>query len=81
MAPRHMSADDAVRADELLGASTAIAIHFGTFQQGDDSEDGPPEDLRRAVARADSTGGAPLRFWALRNGEARFVPPLAPPSR
>ena len=41
MAPRHMSSDDAVRAAELLQAQTSIAIHFGTFQQGDDGQEEP----------------------------------------
>src|SRR4051812_10379254 len=41
MAPRHMSAGDAVRAAELLQVETSIAIHFGTFQQGDDGQEEP----------------------------------------
>ena len=72
MAPRHMSATDAVRADEVLGAPTAMAVHFGTFRQGQDSESEPVETLRRAVEQAGPTN---VRFWALRNGEARWVPP------
>lgn len=74
MAPRHMSAADAVRADTLLGAATAVAVHFGTFQQGDDGEDEPVDSLRAALAAA---GPRAPRFWALRNGEARLVPALA----
>ncbi|HZJ72417.1 MAG TPA: MBL fold metallo-hydrolase, partial [Planctomycetota bacterium] len=70
MAARHMSAGDAVRADSTLGAATAVAIHFGTFQQGDDGENEPLDSLRAALA---ARGCAP-RFWALRNGEARFIP-------
>jgi L-ascorbate metabolism protein UlaG (beta-lactamase superfamily) len=74
MAPRHMSAGDAVRAYQLLGASTAIALHFGTFQQGNDSEREPVDSLESAVK-----GALPcqLRFWALRNGEFRVIPPAA----
>jgi L-ascorbate metabolism protein UlaG (beta-lactamase superfamily) len=74
MAPRHMSASDAVRAYQVLGASTAIALHFGTFQQGDDSEREPVDSLRQAIA---DVGPCQIRFWALRNGEARLVPALA----
>ena len=74
MAPRHMSASDAVRAAGMLGACPAIAIHFGTFQQGDDAEDEPVKALRAAL---DSAGSGAPRFWALRNGETRAVPSAA----
>lgn len=69
MAARHMSAGDAVHAAELLNVVTAIAIHFGTFQQGDDGQNEPVDSLARALA------GEPTRtFFALRNGEWRWVP-------
>lgn len=71
MAPRHMSAGDAVRAAQLFDASTSIAMHFGTFQQGDDAEEEPPDSLRAALAAA---GDCAPRFWALGNGETRLVP-------
>ncbi|MFL5562706.1 MAG: MBL fold metallo-hydrolase [Gemmatimonadaceae bacterium] len=71
MAPRHMSAGDAVRAARLFGATTNMAMHFGTFQQGDDGEEEPVDSLRAALAAA---GACAPRFWALRNGEARLVP-------
>ena len=32
MSPVHMAPDEAVRAHEILGAQTSIAIHHGTFQ-------------------------------------------------
>lgn len=81
MAPRHMDAGDAVRAAATLHAATSVAVHFGTFQQGDDGEDEPVVALRAALAAA--APSAP-RFWALRNGEARLVPSNAvgaPPGR
>jgi L-ascorbate metabolism protein UlaG (beta-lactamase superfamily) len=68
-AERHMSAGEAVTAAEQLGAATSIAIHFGTFQQGDDSQYEPSDSLRAALA----TRTNPPRFWALRNGEVRMV--------
>lgn len=71
MAARHMSAGEAVRADSVLGASTALAVHFGTFQQGDDGEREPVDSLDSALAHA----GCTRRFWAFRNGEARLIPP------
>ena len=77
MAPRHMSAGDAVHAAAILGASTAMAVHFGTFQQGDDAEDEPVRALGAALV---SAGACAPRFWALRNGEARSVPPVAAPA-
>ena len=75
MAPRHMSAGDAVRAYQVLGVSSAMALHFGTFQQGDDAEHEPVDSLRQAVRDARP---CEVRFWALRNGEARSVLPMDP---
>ena len=70
---RHMSAGDAVRAARLLGAGTAVGIHFGTFRQGDDGDGEPQDSLRRALA---PLGGAACDSWfmALRNGEHILVP-------
>jgi len=73
MAPRHASAGEAVRIATMLGAATSVAIHFGTFQQGDDGEEEPVDSLRAALAAA---GPCAPRFWALGNAEARLVPPL-----
>jgi L-ascorbate metabolism protein UlaG (beta-lactamase superfamily) len=41
MSPVHMSPEEAVRAHEILGAKTSIAIHHGTFQLADDGIDTP----------------------------------------
>jgi L-ascorbate metabolism protein UlaG (beta-lactamase superfamily) len=71
MAPRHMSAGEAVRAYQVLGASTAVGIHFGTFQQASDRERDPVDSLALALGKARPCD---IRFWALRNGEARWVP-------
>jgi L-ascorbate metabolism protein UlaG (beta-lactamase superfamily) len=73
MAPRHMSGSDAVRAYELLDVSTAIAMHFGTFRQGEDVDGEAVDSLARAVEDARPCS---LRFWVLYNGAAREVPPL-----
>ena len=73
MGPRHLSAGDAVRVARALDASTSLAVHFGTFQQGDDAEDEPLDSLRAALGRV-PRDSAP-RFWALLNGESRIVPP------
>ena len=74
MAPRHMSAGDAVRAYKLLNVSTAIGTHFGTFRQGGDAEQDPVDSLAVATKEA---WPCTLRFWALYNGAAREVPPLS----
>ena len=74
MRPFHVDPEEAVRAHETLGAATSVAIHFGTFAQGDDGQTEPVDDLEAALARRERTGRP--RFWALREGEGREVPPL-----
>ena len=60
MSPVHMGPEGAVRAHEMLGARTSIAIHHGTFQLGDEGIDTPKKVLR-ACAPGDS-------FLVLENG-------------
>jgi L-ascorbate metabolism protein UlaG (beta-lactamase superfamily) len=74
MAPRHMSASDAVRAYKLLNVSTAIGMHFGTFRQGGDDERDPADSLAFAIRQARP---CTIRFWALNNGAAREIAPLS----
>ena len=70
MGPIHMTPEQAVEARSLLDASTAIAIHFGTFALADDGETEPVDRLVRALnARGDRN-----RFWVLSEGEDRLVP-------
>jgi L-ascorbate metabolism protein UlaG (beta-lactamase superfamily) len=69
-----MSAGDAVRAYRQLDVSTAIAMHVGTFRQGEDLMQEPVDSLAQAVRDARP---CTVRFWALYNGAAREVPPLA----
>ena len=61
MSPVHMTPEDAVRAHEVLGAKTSIAIHHGTFQLADDGVDTPTKELM-AHRRDDS-------FLILKNGQ------------
>jgi L-ascorbate metabolism protein UlaG (beta-lactamase superfamily) len=61
MSPIHMGPADAVRAHEILGAETSIAIHHGTFQLADDALDTPQKEL--------SAQPAPSSFRVLKNGE------------
>jgi len=59
-----------VRAQAALGASTALAIHWGTFAQADDGEREPVEELRAALAVQPEPKP---RFLVLENGESAEV--------
>jgi L-ascorbate metabolism protein UlaG (beta-lactamase superfamily) len=69
MKPVHIDPAEAVEAHRQLGASTSVAMHFGTFQLSDETIDQPVHDLSLALAAA----GHP-RFWVLGQGEGREVP-------
>jgi L-ascorbate metabolism protein UlaG (beta-lactamase superfamily) len=49
MKPAHISPDEAVEAHAVLGATTTIPMHFGTFRLGDDGYEEPLRDLRSAL--------------------------------
>ena len=66
MSPVHMAPEEAVRAHEILGAKTSIAIHHGTFQLADDGIDSPQRQLM-ASRRDDS-------FLILSNGQSVEIP-------
>ena len=66
MSPVHMGPEEAVRAHEVLGARTSIAIHHGTFQLGDESIDTPRS---RLAACAPNTS-----FVILNNGQFADIP-------
>lgn len=66
MSAVHMGPEEAIRAHEILGAGTSIAIHHGTFQLGDDGIDSP---RRRLLA-----SGCPESFLVLQNGESAVIP-------
>jgi len=61
----HMDPDDAVKAHEILGARTSIAIHHGTFRLTDEALDTP---MHRLLACA------PPSFLVLRNSEFAEIP-------
>jgi len=73
MSPVHIDPAEAIRAHETLGASTSMAIHFGTFAQADDGEFEPQEDLRAALAERKEPRP---RFLLLDNGESAEIPPV-----
>jgi L-ascorbate metabolism protein UlaG (beta-lactamase superfamily) len=71
MRPVHIDPKEAVLAQQDLGATTGMGIHFGTFQQADDGMDEPKRRLERVMKRKKID---PERFWTLENGEGRDVP-------
>ena len=70
MSQAHIDPEEAVRAQEVLGARTAVAIHFGTFAQADDGEFEPLEELDGALGKR---GDVAPRFLALDNGESTEI--------
>ncbi len=70
MQPAHINPQEAVQAHHVLAAKTSLAMHYGTFELGDDGELEPVEDLRRAIA----ANGNP-QFWIMEFGEGRDVSP------
>jgi hypothetical protein len=75
MSQAHIDPEEALRAQQVLGAETAVAIHFGTFAQVDDGESEPLEALAAALARRPNPR---LRFLALDNGQSLELTALAP---
>jgi len=71
MAQAHIDPEEAIRAQEVLGADTAVAIHFGTFAQADDGEYEPVAELRAALLRRPDPGPC---FLVLDNGQAVDLP-------
>ena len=69
MQPAHIDPLEAVEAHKILGATTSMAMHYGTFDLGDDGETEPLDDLRQAIASNHNP-----RFWILEFGEGRDVP-------
>jgi L-ascorbate metabolism protein UlaG (beta-lactamase superfamily) len=76
MRSNHIDPAEAVLAFKLLGASEALAIHWGTFQLSFEGVDDPPRQLREALI---ASGIDPARFYALEAGQSWDVPALKPP--
>jgi L-ascorbate metabolism protein UlaG (beta-lactamase superfamily) len=62
MSSVHMAPEEAIRAHEILGSGTSIAIHHGTFQLGDD---GIETAKRQLLASS-----PPDSFLILENGQS-----------
>lgn len=73
MKDQHVDPEEAVRIFGDLGASWAMAHHWGTFRLTDEPIDEPP---RRLTAALDATGLPRDRFVVKRPGEVYAVPPL-----
>ena len=67
----HINPSEAVDAHHALRAQTSVAIHFGTFELGDDGQEEPVWDLKEAIK-----GKGNPRFWILQQGEGRDIPPI-----
>lgn len=72
MSPVHLSPEEALQAQRILGATTAVAIHLRTFRLADDGQEEP---ATRLAAALDAAGSGRQRFWVLGLGEGREVPP------
>lgn len=69
MGPVHMTPEQAVEACAILEASSAIAIHFGTFALADDSLAAPVERLKCALQNREDVH----KFLVLQEGEGRLI--------
>ena len=74
MGPVHQSPSQAIDAQAVLHAETALAIHFGTFPLADDGQDEPVD-----VLHAELKNRPDQRFWVLGFGEGRDVPTIGTP--
>lgn len=73
----HLSPSEAVRAAEALRANVSVAMHYGTFQLGDEERHQPVDELHKAIAASKR----PPKFWVLNFGEGRDVPPIERPAK
>jgi L-ascorbate metabolism protein UlaG (beta-lactamase superfamily) len=67
----HVSPKEAVQASVDLEAKVSVPMHYGTFNLGDDGQEEPVTELRKALeARPEPRP----EFWVLGFGEGRDVP-------
>ena len=71
MGPVHETPAQALQAMRDLDASTAVGMHFGTFELTDEGQDEPPQEIARLIAAEPEPKP---RFWVLGFGEGRDVP-------
>ena len=75
MEPQHMNPDDAMKAFDLLGARTFVAMHWGTFRLTDEPLGEPPRLIREKWLKS---GLDPSRLWLIDVGETRPLTRSAP---
>lgn len=71
MSPMHLSPENAVEVHKLLGAGTTLAVHYGTFELGDDGQFEAVERIQKILREKP---GMEKEFWLLMPGEGRDVP-------
>jgi len=74
MSPTHLSPGDALEAHFILGAQTSVAIHFGTFQLGDDGRTEAVDLLTTILADTNMEG---TQFLIPNFGETLEIMPIA----
>jgi L-ascorbate metabolism protein UlaG (beta-lactamase superfamily) len=68
-----MNPAQAIEAHKVLQAQTSIAMHFGTFQLGDEGRIEPLVELNKVMPPEIRP-----HFWVLDEGEAALVPESSP---
>jgi L-ascorbate metabolism protein UlaG (beta-lactamase superfamily) len=67
----HVSPKEAVQASIDLEARVSVPMHYGTFHLGDDGQEEPVTELRKAI---DARPDPKPQFWVLGFGEGQDVP-------
>lgn len=70
MQDHHCSPADAIQAHGFLRSESSIAMHFGCFDLGDDSQDQAPRELLAELARM---GTSAPKFLIINPGESRDI--------
>ncbi|EPG66217.1 MBL fold metallo-hydrolase [Leptospira wolffii] len=65
----HMNPSDAIQAHKDLGSKLSIGMHFGTFQQTEESIDAPVDELKKEILRTELN---PDRFIVQKEGITRI---------